>query len=122
MYTRHELGSSRKGSIVLLNQRSGIRIQGTVGIGLNEQTRDGDQDILQGQFAVPVALEGLDANASSRWVNIGMEDRRSKIGCGRLLRVCGRDGQVKFPHAGLEGRVSWAGDEDVELGEVVGMA
>lgn len=50
-----------------------------------------------------------------------MEDGRAEV-CGRrALRVIRRDSEVEFPDACGEGGVEGPSEEDVELGEVVGV-
>ena len=119
--TRHQPSPSLKHLKPLLNQRARLSIQRTVRIRLDQQTRDGNQHIAQRQPGIPVALQRLDAHAAALGVDVGVEDGRSEAGGWRALRVLGRDGQVEFPDAGGEGGVERAGEEDVEVGERVGV-
>lgn len=50
-----------------------------------------------------------------------MEDGRAEVGCGRALWVVVRYGKVKLVDAGREGSMRRTCEEDVELGQVIGV-
>jgi hypothetical protein len=119
---RHQPRPPLKHLVAFLNQRSSFGVQRTVRIGLDEQTAYCNQHIPQGQLRIPVSLQRLDTDASTLRINIRMEDGRSEVGGRRALWVLGWNGQVKFPDALGERCAQRAGEEDVEVGERVGIS
>lgn len=57
MYARYQLGATAVAAVVLEQQLARLLVQCRLGVGVDEQTFDGDQDVLDAVGRLPVLLE-----------------------------------------------------------------
>jgi len=121
MDARHQLRPTRIRLVIILDQTARVGVQRTVRVRLDEQTPDHHQHVAERELSIPVPLQRLHAHATGLRVDVGMEDGRAEVRGRRVLGVVGGDVEVEFEDAGRERGVRWAGEEDVQLGQVVGV-